>query len=84
MVFRGYFLKNDGAILSMAIWQYAMDFFSKKVLRRYWHHLLFAKNIFYGTGHLPNDAEDLLKLKITTIYPEQPEVPIMGFIQTKF
>src|SRR3989344_5090497 len=28
--FRGYFLKNDGALLSYVIWQYGMEFFMKK------------------------------------------------------
>ena len=30
--FRGYFLINDGALLSLAIWNYAMDFFSARGL----------------------------------------------------
>src|SRR3989338_8245941 len=28
--FRGYFLKNDGALLSLALWNYAQEFFLSK------------------------------------------------------
>lgn len=77
--FRGYFLKNDGAILSMAIWQYAMDFFSKKGFTPVLAPSIVRKEHFYGTGHLPNDAEDLFETQDHDYLSGTAEVPIMGF-----
>ncbi|MCC7469767.1 MAG: serine--tRNA ligase [Bacteroidetes bacterium] len=77
--FRGYFLKNDGAILSMAIWQYAMDFFSKKGFTPILAPSIVRKEHFYGTGHLPNDAEDLFETQDHDYLSGTAEVPIMGF-----
>jgi seryl-tRNA synthetase len=59
--FRGYFLKGDAAILSMAIWRYAMDFFGAKGFTPMLAPAIVRKEHFYGTGHLPNDAEDLFE-----------------------
>lgn len=57
--FRGYFLKNAGAELSWAIWNYARDFFMKKNFELFLAPAIVHKNFFYGTGHLPSGAEDI-------------------------
>ncbi|MEZ4103401.1 MAG: serine--tRNA ligase [Candidatus Paceibacterota bacterium] len=77
--FRGYFLKNDGAILSMAIWRYAMDFFGKKGFTPMIAPAIVRKEHFFGTGHLPGDAEDLFETQDDDYLSGTAEVPIMGY-----
>lgn len=76
--FRGYFLKNDGAALSFAIWNYARDFFLKKELELIMAPSVVRKENFYGTGHLPNEAEDLYKTQDDDYLSGTAEVPVMG------
>lgn len=77
--FRGYFLKGDGALLSMAIWQYAMDFFGAKGFIPVLAPSVVRKEHFFGTGHLPNDAEDLFETQDDDYLSGTAEVPIMGY-----
>ncbi|MDQ5957586.1 MAG: seryl-tRNA synthetase [Patescibacteria group bacterium] len=57
--FRGYFLKNDAALLEMAVWQYAMDRWSKKGFTPMLVPSLVRKEALVGTGYLPQGEEDL-------------------------
>ena len=59
--FRGYFLTEDAVRLSVAIWQYAMDFFSQKEFVPVIAPAIVREENLYGTGHLPSDAEDVYK-----------------------
>jgi seryl-tRNA synthetase len=77
--FRGYFLKGDAAILSMAIWRYAMDFFGAKGFTPMLAPAIVRKEHFFGTGHLPNDAEDLFETQDDDYLSGTAEVPIMGY-----
>jgi len=77
--FRGYFLKNDGAILSMSIWRYAMDFFSKRGFTPMIAPAIARKEHFFGTGHLPGDAEDLYETQDDDYLSGTAEVPVMGY-----
>ncbi len=77
--FRGYFLKNDGAILSMAIWRYAMDFFGKRGFIPMIAPAIARKEHFFGTGHLPGDAEDLFETQDDDYLSGTAEVPVMGY-----
>jgi seryl-tRNA synthetase len=77
--FRGYFLKNDGALLSWAIWNYAQEFFSKKNFELFIAPAIVKKNFFYGTGHLPADAEDLFKTQDDDYLSGTAEVPMMAY-----
>lgn len=77
--FRGYFLKNDGAMLSFAIWRYAMDFFSGKGFMPMIAPAIVRKEHFFGTGHLPGDAEDLFETQDDDYLSGTAEVPIMGY-----
>lgn len=77
--FRGYFLKSDGARLSWAIWNYAQDFFLKKGFDPMIVPSLVRKENFFGTGHLPNDAEDLYKTQDDDYLAGTAEVATMGF-----
>ena len=57
--FRGYYLINDGALLSFAIWNYAMDFYRAKNFSPVIPPVVDRKSVFLGTGFLPQGEEDL-------------------------
>lgn len=57
--FRGYFLKNDGALLEMAVWQYAMQKWAAKNYTPMIVPSLVTKECLLGTGYLPGGEEDL-------------------------
>lgn len=59
--FRGYFLKNDGAMLEMAIWQYAMSRWQKKGFIPMLVPSLVKRETLLGTGYLPSGEDDLYK-----------------------
>lgn len=77
--FRGYFLKNDGALLSFAIWNYARDFFLKKNFVPFIAPVIVNKEFLYGTGHLPGDAEDLFETQDGQYLSGTAEVPMMAY-----
>ncbi len=77
--FRGYFLKNEGALLSWAIWNYAQKFFLAKNFNPFIAPAIVRKNYFYGTGHLPGDAEDLYKTQDDDYLSGTAEVPMMAY-----
>jgi seryl-tRNA synthetase len=59
--FRGYFLKNDGAMLEMAIWQYVMQRWQNKGFEPMLVPSLVKRETLLGTGYLPGGEEDLYK-----------------------
>ena len=77
--FRGYFLLGDGARLSMAIWSYALDFFSKKGFIPVLPPVIIRRETFMGTGYLPQGEDDLYKTQDGDFLAGTAEVPIMGF-----
>ncbi len=77
--FRGYFLLGDGARLSMAIWNYALDFFSQKGFTPIIPPIIVNKEIFFGTGYLPQGEDDLYKTQDGDFLAGTAEVPLMGF-----
>lgn len=77
--FRGYFLKNDGARLSFAIWRYAQDFFLGKELTPLIVPSLVRKEAFMGTGYLPQSEEDLYKTQDGEYLAGTAEVATMGY-----
>src|ERR1035437_2448473 len=77
--FRGYFLKNDGALLSWAIWNYAQDFFLKKKFVPFIAPAIVNKQYFYGTGHLPGGAEDIFQTQDDQYLSGTAEVPMMAY-----
>lgn len=79
--FRGYFLKNDGARLSWAIWRYAQDFFGNPD-RGFTPMIvpsLVRKEAFFGTGYLPQGEEDLYKTQDGDYLAGTAEVATMGY-----
>src|SRR3989344_5802817 len=77
--FRGYFLKNAGALLSWAIWNYARDFFLRKGFDLFIPPVILRKQHFYGTGHLPGDAEDIYQTQDGDYLAGTAEVPMMAY-----
>lgn len=77
--FRGYFLKGDGAELSWAVWNYARDFFGKKRFTPFIAPAVIKKEFFYGTGHLPKEADDLFKTQDEDYLSGTSEVPMMAY-----
>ena len=76
--FRGYFLIGDGARLSFAIWNYAMDFFGNKGFAPVIPPVIVRKANLYGTGHLPGDVEDYYLTQDGDALAGTAEVPVMG------
>ncbi len=79
--FRGYFLKGPGAMLSFAIWRYAMEFFISKGFGLYMAPSLVRREPLLGTGFLPQGEEDLYKTQDGDYLAGTAEVPIMGYHQ---
>ncbi len=77
--FRGYYLQKGGARLSWAIWNYAQDFFLKKGFDPLIVPTIVRKSNLYGTGHLPNDAEDVYKTQDDDYLIGTSEVSTMGY-----
>jgi seryl-tRNA synthetase len=78
--FRGYFLKGDGALLQMALWQFVTDFFMQKggfdpmIVPS-----LVRREPFIGTGYLPQSEEDLYKTQDGEYLSGTAEVATMGY-----
>lgn len=77
--FRGYYLKGEGARLSWAIWNYANSFFQQKGFEMMLVPSIVRKSNLYGTGHLPNDAEDLYETQDGDYLIGTSEVSAMGY-----
>lgn len=77
--FRGYYLKNDGARLSWAIWNYANEFFGAKGFIPILPPAIVKKENLYGTGHLPNDAEDVYNTQDEDYLIGTAEIPVTGY-----
>jgi seryl-tRNA synthetase len=77
--FRGYFLKNDGARLSMALWQYGMDFFTSRGLDPMIVPSLVRRESLLGTGYLPQGEEDLYKTQDNDYLAGTAEVATMNY-----
>lgn len=77
--FRGYFLKNKGAELSFAIWNYAKDFWIKKGFEFMIVPSLVRREALLGTGYLPQGEEDLYKTQDGDFLAGTGEVAAMAY-----
>lgn len=77
--FRGYFLKNDGFLLSMALWQFCLNLLVKKGFSALLAPSLVKKEPFMGTGYLPGGEEDLYKTQDADYLSGTAEVGTMGY-----
>ncbi len=60
--FRGYFLKNEGVLLHMAILRYALDKMEKYGFTLMLTPTLAKDSYFYGTGWFPFDMDNVYKV----------------------
>lgn len=77
--FRGYYLLGDGARLSWAIWNYANAFFQEKGFVPVIPPTIVRKTNLYGTGHLPNEADDVYQTQDEDYLIGTSEVSVMGY-----
>lgn len=77
--FRGYVLKNDGVMLSFAIWQAALDHFLKKGFTPLIVPSLVKRENLLGSGYLPQGEDDLYKTQDGDFLAGTAEVATMGF-----
>lgn len=76
--FRGYFLKNDGARLCLALWQFAMSEISKQGFAPMIAPSLTREESFLGTGWLPQGKDEVYKTQDDLYLSGTAEVPMMG------
>lgn len=81
--FRGYFLKNDGAALSFAIWQYAKDFWMKRGFQFMIVPSLVRKQTLLGSGYLPQGEDDLYKTQDEDYLAGTAEVATMSYFSDR-
>lgn len=77
--FRGYFLKNEAVLLSLAVWQHAMKLAVEDGFAPLLVPILDRPENFLGTGYLPDGEEDLYKTQDGDYLAGTSEVPTMGY-----
>ena len=77
--FRGYFLKNDGAMLAYAIWMYTLQHMVKKGYAPMIVPSMVRREAFLGTGYLPQSEDDLYKNQDGEYLAGTGEVATMGY-----
>ena len=78
--FRGYFLKNDGAMLSYALWQFMSDHFrTRGGFTPMIVPSLVRREGFMGTGYLPQSEEDLYTTQDGEYLSGTAEVATMAY-----
>lgn len=77
--FRGYFLKNDGALLSFALWQFFLDNLTQKGFIPMIVPSLVKKTALMGTGYIPGGEEDLYKNQDEDYFAGTGEVATMSY-----
>ncbi len=77
--FRGYFLKNEGALLSLALWQFTLEYFAKKGFTFMMVPSLVRRQTLLGTGYLPQGEDDLYKTQDGDFLAGTAEVAAMSY-----
>lgn len=80
--FRGYFLKGNAALLSMAIWRFALDFLIQKGFTPFFAPSLIRRENLLGTGWMgltEQAEEDVYKTQDDVYLSGTAEVPLMGY-----
>ncbi len=81
--FRGYFLKNDGARLSLAFWNFIVDHLAAKGFTPFLAPSLVRRENFVGTGWIggknSTTDEDVYKTQDDLYLAGTAEVPMMGY-----
>lgn len=77
--FRGYFLKNEAAQLSMALWQFATEELNAKGYMPMIVPSLVSKKTLMGTGYLPGGEDDLYRTQDDDYFAGTAEVATMSY-----
>lgn len=77
--FRGYILKNDGALLEFAVWQFALDQMVKKGFSPMIVPSLVKRETLMGTGYIPQGEDDLYKTQDGDYLAGTGEVATMSY-----
>ncbi len=77
--FRGYFLKGDGVLLANAVSQLALAHFTGKGFEPMMVPSLLRREMFLGTGYLPQGEDDLYKTQDGDYLAGTGEVATMGY-----
>ncbi|MFA5009574.1 MAG: serine--tRNA ligase [Candidatus Paceibacterota bacterium] len=77
--FRGYFLKNQGLLLCLAIWNYALDLFIKKGFIPMGAPSLVNESALIGTGYLPQAKDEVYGTTDGMYLAGTSEVPLMSY-----
>ncbi len=77
--FRGYFLKGDGVLLVNAVSQLALMHFMKKGFEPMIVPSLLRREMFLGTGYLPQGEDDLYRTQDNEYLAGTGEVATMGY-----
>ncbi len=77
--FRGYFLKNDAVLLSLALWNFVQKHFVEKGFNPMIVPSMVKREVFMGTGYLPQGEEDLYKTQDGDYLAGTAEVATMGY-----
>ena len=81
--FRGYFMKNDGALLFFALWQYFLDYFVRQGYTPMIVPSLVKKEALLGTGYLPGGEADLYKTQDENYFAGTAEVAMMSYFSNE-
>jgi seryl-tRNA synthetase len=76
--FRGNFLIGDGARLCFAIWNYAMDFYSKRGFTPVIAPINVRREALLGCGFIPQGEDDIYKAQDNSYFAGTSEVSLMG------
>lgn len=79
--FRGYFLKKDSALLSMALWQFTMDKMIQKGFEPFIAPALVREENLFSTGHFPKSREDVYKTQDDLYLSGTAEIPMTNYFR---
>jgi len=77
--FRGYFLKNEGALLALAVWQLAFEHMVEEGFVPFLAPSMTREDSFKGTGWLPHGKDEIYQTQDELFLAGTAEVPMMGY-----
>lgn len=77
--FRGYFLKNDAVLITMALMRFVFDSMLKKGFQPLIAPVMVKPESFLGTGWLPQGEEEVYRVQDGLYLSGTAEVPLMGY-----
>jgi seryl-tRNA synthetase len=76
--FRGYFLTGDGVRLCFAIWNYALEYWTKRGFNPVMPPVITKREPLMGCGFIPQGEEDIYRVQDGSYLVGTSEVPLMG------